>query len=108
MISLNVDFVNIFNNTAIIYIHIAILNCTYMIHRPTKTNCLRLFFILAKVPTTLLKSKYSESSFSIYSTDKSDNRISSIVECVQLFICFSLLRLHSVDGVLTGKTLYVP
>ena len=44
------------------------------------TNCLRLFFILAKVSTILLKYNFSENSFSIFSTHKPDNRISSIVE----------------------------
>ena len=61
----------------------------YMIHRLSRSTTLTvyvyssfLFFILAKVATTLLKSKFSENSFSIISIDKSDNRISSIVDRV--------------------------
>src|SRR6218665_3237986 len=73
------SYYNIFNNTAIIYIGMLqylTVHWVYMIHRLSRSTTLTvyvyssfLFFVLAKVATTLLKSKFSENSFSIISID---------------------------------------
>jgi len=66
---------------------------------------LRLLFILAKVSITLLKSKFSKNSFLLFKNAKKDNRIAPIVERLQLYICFILLKLRFFYALLAGKML---